>query len=98
MKDRPSDTECNICRMGMVGELLNFTIDSFPLHFGRKVFGSHGRETRLNVDILRFLELYKLGKLKLKEQSTHRFDLEDINEAIDVVRTGEAGRWVISVA
>jgi S-(hydroxymethyl)glutathione dehydrogenase/alcohol dehydrogenase len=74
------------------------TIDSFPLHFGRKIFGSHGGETRPDQDIPRYLELYKLGKLKLKEQITHRFSLEDINQAIDVVRTGEAGRCVISVA
>jgi len=72
------------------------TIDSFPLHFGRKIFGSHGGETRPDVDIPRYLELYKLGKLKLREQITHRFDLDDINQAVDVVRTGEAGRCVIS--
>ena len=74
------------------------TIDSFPLHFGRKIFGSHGGETRPDVDIPRYLELYKLGKLKLKEQITHRFELKDINQAIDVVRTGEAGRCLISIA
>jgi len=74
------------------------TIDSFPLHFGRKIFGSHGGETRPDVDIPRYLDLYKLGKLKLKEQITHRFDLDDINQAIDVVKSGDAGRCVISVA
>ena len=73
------------------------TIDSFPLHFGRKIFGSHGGETRPDVDIPRYLQLYKLGKLKLDEQITHRFTLDDINQAVDVVRNGEAGRCVISI-
>ena len=73
------------------------TIDSFPLHFGRRIVGSHGGETRPDVDIPRYLQLYKLGKLKLDEQITHRFTLDDINQAVDVVRNGEAGRCVISI-
>lgn len=72
-------------------------IDSFPLHFGRKIFGSHGGETRPDVDIPRYLNLYKLGKLKLKEQITHRYPLDDINQAVSVVQTGQAGRCVVSM-
>ena len=74
------------------------TIDSFPLHFGRKIFGSHGGETRPDFDIPRYLQLYQLGKLKLREQITHRFSLDDINDGIEVVRSGEAGRCMISIA
>jgi S-(hydroxymethyl)glutathione dehydrogenase/alcohol dehydrogenase len=74
------------------------TIDSFPLHFGRKVSGSHGGDTRPDVDIPRYIQLYKLGKLKLREQITHRYDLDHINEALDVVRQGAAGRCVIAMS
>ena len=74
------------------------TIDSFPLHFGRRIFGSHGGDTRPDVDIPRYIQLYKLGKLKLEEQITHRYPLDEIHEALDVVRRGEAGRCVISMA
>lgn len=74
-----------------------FAIDSFPLHFGRRVIGSHGGETRPDVDIPRYLQLYALGKLKLKEQITHRFPLAQINTALEVVRKGEAGRCVIQM-
>ena len=73
------------------------TIDSFPLHFGRRISGSHGGETRPDVDIPRYLRLYELGKLKLREQITHRFNLDDINQAVDVVRNGEAGRCIVSL-
>jgi len=73
------------------------TIDSFPLHFGRKIFGSHGGETSPDVDIPRYLELYKLGKLKLREQISHRFSLDDINQAVDVVKEGMAARCVVSM-
>jgi S-(hydroxymethyl)glutathione dehydrogenase/alcohol dehydrogenase len=73
------------------------TIDSFPLHFGRRMVGSHGGETRPDTDIPRYLQLYQLGKLKLREQISHRYSLDDINEAVSVVRKGEALRCVIEL-
>lgn len=73
------------------------TLDSFPLHFGRRIFGSHGGDTRPDEDIPRCIRLYQLGKLKLQEQITHRFPLDQINEAMEVVKRGEAGRCVISM-
>ena len=73
-------------------------IDSFPLHFGRKLFGSHGGETQPDIAIPRYVSLFQQGKLKLDEQITHRFALDDINQAIDVVSRGEAGRCLINMA
>ncbi len=70
-------------------------IDSFPIHFGRKMIGSHGGETRPDEDIPRYVKLADLGKLRLDQLITHRFPLEQINEAIRVVRSGMAGRCVV---
>jgi Zn-dependent alcohol dehydrogenase len=39
-----------------------------------------------------------LGKLKLDEQISHRFGLDDINDAVETVRSGEAGRCLISMS
>lgn len=75
----------------------HITIDSFPLHFGRRMIGSHGGETRPEIDIARYLKLYDLGKLKLKEQITHRYSLDQINDAVSQVRAGETGRCVIKL-
>jgi len=83
---------------GVPGLEERMVIDSFPLHFGRRIFGSHGGETRPDADIPRYLSLYQLGKLKLDEQITHCFPLSEINQAIDVVRKGEAGRCMIRMA
>jgi S-(hydroxymethyl)glutathione dehydrogenase/alcohol dehydrogenase len=74
------------------------TIDSFPLHFGRTVVGSHGGETRPDEDIPRYLALCKQGKLKLEELISHRLPLHRINEAIDLVRRGEAMRCLVKMA
>ena len=68
------------------------TIDSFPLHFGRRIFGSHGGETQPDVDIPRYIQLYRQGRLKLDEQITHRYSLDEINQAVEVLRKGSAGR------
>jgi len=74
------------------------TIDSFPIHFGRKLIGSHGGETLPDVDIPRYVTLHKLGRLRLEELITHRFPLEKINEAISAVRSGDAGRCLVKMA
>lgn len=77
-----------------IGDLL--AIDSFPLHFGRRVIGSHGGETVPETDIPRYLDLHRQGKLKLTELITRRYPLEQINEAVETVRRGPAcGRCVI---
>jgi len=73
------------------------TIDAYPLHFGRRIIGSHGGDTLPDTDIPRYLQLYQQGKLKLDEQITHRYGLEEINKAISSVQNGEAGRCMISI-
>jgi S-(hydroxymethyl)glutathione dehydrogenase/alcohol dehydrogenase len=71
------------------------TIDSFPLHFGRTISGVHGGDTNPDVDIPRYVRLYERGKLRLNEQITHRYPLDAVNEAVEQVRLGRAGRCLI---
>ena len=71
------------------------TIDSFPIHFGRRLIGVHGGDSKPEADIPRYLQLYRLGKLKLDEQITHRFRLEEINAALEQVQQGRVGRCLI---
>jgi len=71
------------------------TIDALPLNHGRQIMGSHGGGTNPDVDIPRYAQLYKLGKLKLDEQITHEYELHEINQAIAHIRTGEVGKCLI---
>lgn len=74
------------------------SIDSFPLHMGRRLIGSHGGGTVPDTDIPRYVGLYRLGKLKLEELISDRFRLADINTAVATVRSGRArGRCVIDM-
>lgn len=68
---------------------------TLPLHFGKVLIGSHGGDSRPHEDIPRLLNLVEAKKLSLDGLITHEFPLEKINEALDTVRGGHAGRVVI---
>jgi S-(hydroxymethyl)glutathione dehydrogenase/alcohol dehydrogenase len=71
------------------------TFDSFALHQGRTIVGSHGGSTQPEIDIPTAIRLYESGKLMLDEQITHRVSLDKVNDGINLVRRGEANRCVI---
>lgn len=76
----------------------NISIYSLDLHFGKIITGSHGGEAEPAKDIPRYLNLYKNGKLKLDRLITDRFTLDEINIAIEKMKTGKsAGRCLIKM-
>ena len=75
----------------------NISIYSLPLHFKKVLKGSHGGSVQPDIDIPRYIKLCKMGKLKLEGLITHEFGLENINQALDAIRRGEAGRVLISM-
>lgn len=76
----------------------NVSIYTLPIHFNKVLKGSHGGDAVPHVDIPRYIRLVEAGKLKLDGLITHEFRLDDINEAIKLVKSGEAGRVLISMA
>jgi len=76
----------------------NIDIYSLPLHFGKSLSGSHGGEAEPHLDIPRYESLFRHGRLHLRELLTHRFPLEQINDAIAGMRDGSiAGRCLIAL-
>jgi S-(hydroxymethyl)glutathione dehydrogenase/alcohol dehydrogenase len=74
----------------------NINIYSLPLHFAKGLSGSHGGEAIPQTDIPRYQNLYRAGRIKLKNLITHYYPLEKINEALDGVRSGAiSGRCMI---
>lgn len=74
----------------------NINIYSLPLHFGKGLSGSHGGEAIPQIDIPRYHQLYRAGRIKLRELITDYFSLEQINEAIAGMRSGQmSGRCLI---
>lgn len=76
----------------------NINIYSLPLHFGKGLSGSHGGEAIPQIDIPRYNNLYKAGKLQLKNLLTKTYSLDQINQAILDMRTGAiSGRCLIKM-
>lgn len=76
----------------------NTTLHTLPLHFGKRVCGSHGGEATPHEDIPRYLELYRQGKLDLSYLVTDLFSLSKIDLAINGMRIGTlAGRALIDL-
>lgn len=72
-------------------------IYTLPLHFRKILKGSEGGSVVPDVEIPRLIRLVERGRLKLDGLFTHEFSLDDINEAIRVFRSGEAGRVLINM-
>ena len=75
----------------------NVSIYSLPLHFNKLLTGSHGGNAVPDLDIPRYIRLMDSGKMSLDGLITHEFSLEEINKALDLFRSGEAGRIIIKI-
>jgi S-(hydroxymethyl)glutathione dehydrogenase/alcohol dehydrogenase len=73
------------------------TIYTLPIHFNKVLTGSHGGEAAPHVDIPRIIRLMRAGRLSFDGIITHEFPLTEINAALDLVRSGNAGRVLVSV-
>ena len=63
--------------------------------WGQKIVGTKMGNSVIAIDIPELLALYASGKYKLDELISGRFKLEDVNQAMDEVRTGKAIKNVI---
>ena len=71
------------------------SIYSLPLFFDKELTGSHGGGSDPASDIPRYIRLINKNKMSLKDLITHEFNLADINKAIELFRSGNAGRIII---
>ena len=61
----------------------------------KTILGSMMGSNRFRVDMPRYVDFYLDGRLKLDEMISARLPLEDVNQAFDRMRAGEAARSVI---
>lgn len=64
---------------------------------GQKILTTQAGGFDPDADIKRFVKLYQMGKIDYKSLITHRFKLEEINQAIETLKSGEAGRIMIEI-
>jgi len=65
---------------------------------GKTIKATQGGKTNPTEDIPRYIKLHQAGLLDITKIITHRFDLEEINEAFDLLKSGKAGRIMINIA
>ncbi len=73
------------------------SIYSLPLAFNKSLEVSHGGDAKPDYDIPRYVRLVENKKIKLKKLITHEFLLKDINKALELFRSGKAGRILIKM-
>ena len=68
------------------------------MHFNKILKGSHGGGAIPDEGIPRYLKLLKAQKMHLNKLVTNKFSLQDVNQAIATMRSGQAaGRVLINM-
>tara|TARA_B100000315_G_C14540553_1_gene570660 strand:+ start:679 stop:1713 length:1035 start_codon:yes stop_codon:yes gene_type:complete len=75
----------------------NISIYSLPLHFNKVLTGSHGGDSIPDLEIPRYIKLISADKMTLDGLVTHEYTLNEINDALELFRRGEAGRLIINL-
>ena len=74
------------------------SINTLPLHFGKKLIGSEGGSTDPSIDIPKYLKLVDQGILDISKQITQVCPLTDINDAISDMKNGvNKGKIIIEL-
>jgi S-(hydroxymethyl)glutathione dehydrogenase/alcohol dehydrogenase len=84
--------------VGVPSENSRVTIDPLAIHRSRRLQGSCGGATIPDRDIQKYLTLYDGGLLKLDKLLYRSFSLGNINEAIEIIRTGKVGRCTLDMS
>lgn len=82
--------------VGMPGSGVKFSLEAADfVNDNQIVMGSKMGAARLALDVPKIVGLYQDGRLKLDELITHRYPLDQINEAVAEIKRGDALRNVI---
>ncbi|MEI6149591.1 MAG: zinc-binding dehydrogenase [bacterium] len=72
-------------------------LDPYDLICGRQIRGSWGGDSIPDEDVPKFARFYREGRLPLEKLITHRLPLDRINEAFQLLESGQAARVLIEI-
>ncbi len=84
--------------VGVLDKKSKVSIQTLPLHFEKRLVGSHGGSSFPTVDIPNYLKLINSASVKVKEMITHRFSLKNINTVLEEMKKGNVGKCVIEIS
>ena len=70
-------------------------VNPYSLIAGKRLVGTWGGETRPDVDIPRYVEMFLAGRLPLEKLGTEQYPLDEVNRALDDLEAGRALRAMI---
>lgn len=70
-------------------------INTLPLHLGKSLSGSEGGQSVPDVDIPKYLKMMDENLFSLDHFISHRYQLDDINKGISVMKEGKALHSII---
>jgi S-(hydroxymethyl)glutathione dehydrogenase/alcohol dehydrogenase len=73
------------------------SIYTLPIHFNKTLTGSHGGSARPHVDIPRIMRLADAGRVSFEGIITDEFALDEVNTALDKMRSGRSGRILLRI-
>lgn len=73
------------------------SIDSTPLHFGKRIVPCYGGSSNPSYDVPRLIRLERAGLFDLEGMITHEFSLSEINESMESMQKGRVLRCVIKM-
>jgi S-(hydroxymethyl)glutathione dehydrogenase/alcohol dehydrogenase len=72
-----------------------FSVDPYDLIRGKRILGSWGGETDPDKDIPKYADWYMRGELDLTKLISHKYGLEDVNQALEDLESGRVARAVL---
>ncbi|MCU1369693.1 MAG: Alcohol dehydrogenase GroES domain protein [Ilumatobacteraceae bacterium] len=85
------------CIVGVGGMDKEVSFNGFEIFFSEKTFmGSYYGSVDVRSDFHRLLSLWKSGQLNLDGMITNRMKIDEINDAFDIMKKGDAIRTVIT--
>jgi S-(hydroxymethyl)glutathione dehydrogenase/alcohol dehydrogenase len=81
--------------VGVMPHDRKLSINTLPLHLGKILRGSHGGESLPAEDIPRYLRMMRDGRFDPKGFVSHRISLNDINEGVAKMRSGEVIHCIV---
>jgi S-(hydroxymethyl)glutathione dehydrogenase/alcohol dehydrogenase len=81
--------------IGMIPVGTMIEIHGAELLSEKKIQGSNMGSNRFRVDMPRFVDFYLYGKLHLDQMISKHIKLEDVNDALQALKTGQEARHVI---
>jgi S-(hydroxymethyl)glutathione dehydrogenase/alcohol dehydrogenase len=81
--------------IGMIPMGTKIELDGFQLLLEKRLQGSNMGSNRFRLDMPFYLDLYLQGRLELDELLSRRLRLEQVNEGLAALRTGEVARSVV---